>query len=287
MSQPRWHRGYCGANGKCSCFSDRSGTVITEGFGPHLSPPSLAVVNVEVEDDFRRPATGYKIDGGNGLGPQTVWMENTMEPRTRIEADEEVASVKSGNGGGACYLLASAHWHAYAEVLWVNDLVANPDRTYNLDVIARNFGTSPVMKAYLVKLANDPFAAPTLFIQRIDGGRVDLVNPPPTLAQLALSQPKCDPLTALEQVAPANPNRSKPLWLRIEVDDRASPFPEPVITATAAWDCPAAGTIDDCLHVCTLTAIDTGDPSGMFQKTGTTGLFAQHGDYFAAAFRAG
>lgn len=284
------------ADDECFCWSAESTPTSTPNF-TNGAPVPIATDAQEVEDEFQRPPTSPK-NAGDGLGPTSAWADMSARVVDTADADTEGDSAALAQGGAATRMRTSDHEHAYAEVLVRGSRIANPGdiigaSQYNVDVFARSFtvGVQPntTGKGYYVKLARDPEFSDgdrALAIGRLDGTITYLHTQ--KLHQIT-GQPNCPingPLP-LEEADPGDSTRSKPVWVRIEVDDNTA-LTRARVTAYLAWNCTSGG-IETCGQVCKVGPVD--DPEsftrGLYSKQGTYGFCSHHKTHFGDLFRAG
>lgn len=286
----------------CTCWSDRSLGEDTPSFSTSLPKPPGSV-DLEVEDDFRRPATSPKfqpanptVRAGDGLGP---WQENPSGASNLrgIVWVDGVKGVAAGNGSrihtdqeraflpvnaAPCYGREATHEHAYAEALFELD-PNEQDDLYNFDVRSRVHFNDSVLRGYFVKLAHGFVGAdsPTLRIGRFEG-----MNP---INKVDLEMPTSDPADKCDEAPPLARTGGQRVWLRTEVFNTIGPQPHPKVVATAAWgNCSANQPIDQCEHVC-MAEFEDFDPIGgeFLEIEGMWGMFAHERNYFLDLFRAG
>lgn len=296
----RFRVSFCDANG-CFCWSNQSDPVLAGAFaGGAPEPPAASTVR-ELEDTFRRLNTSVANAGGDGIGPQDVWLNNDM----RIVDDLDPATSVGGTaemlqGGTAIRTRASDHEHAFAEML-VRGVRNNQGQIgtdeYNVDLIVRSFESGPMqLKGYYLKLSRDPAVADgerALSVGRIEGVagapfftlKLKDINP--------VQQPKCPingplPLEEDELDGSGNPTgRSKAVWLRFEIDDDPD-LGEPILSGYVAWGCTSGG-IEDCDKVCKFEdeIDDQGSSKGLFGQKGRYGFCSHHKTHFADIVRGG
>lgn len=277
---------FCDETG-CTCWSGNSAQYSTTSFpGAAPLPPTDTVQ--EVEDNFHRRISTPKAQGGDGLGPDGVWIENTMNPGTKIGDDADSALVLPS--GFAMYLARQAtHEHSFAEVRLAKD---DPTEAgYNFEVEGRIHMTGAgSMDAYLVKLVRgwrgcDGAAA--LIIGRATEQAVLYCDgdPPAPAPDRGILIPGSPPVGTCNEALPLSTGGS--VWLRIETTDSAASG-EPEITGTVAWgSCPAGSGISGCEHVCTFTRTDVGDPGSMLRVKGEWGFTGHDVHHRIEIFRAG
>ena len=131
---------YCDADG-CLCWSNRSSIATTQDFST-LPPTSPMSTSFEVEDNFRRLLTQPKVAGGDGLGPDQVWMVDPVS-NTRIGDDTDSAFLAPGaNANDAIALYArkeATGVHSFSEVLFRNEGLSSGGvrQEYRFDVEAK------------------------------------------------------------------------------------------------------------------------------------------------------
>lgn len=278
-SEHRFRVAFYDAWGKWTCWSSFRNNVNTTPFSG-IAPDAPSNTTVMVEDEFRRPETSYDLSGGDGIGPEAVW--NT-EFQTKIDADEQmVLMVPTEVIASGAIFGTIAPPHAYAEAYFVNDVSSNTK--YNVDVSARGFvdeNDNNYQKLFFLKLENDiePDGKPRLRI-----GRTVNTNPSYLLNKKLEDIDGCPTTIPLENEN-GQTGRSDPVWLRIEVDDDDI-HDHAIVTGTVAWNCTSGG-IGDCGASCEITFEDTGDPAGMYNKSGALGFDSHHKVHYLDRFRAG
>ena len=295
---------FCDLN-RCRCRSawiDQSATALVLD-AP--DPPQHGYA--EVDDTFTRPTTEFP---GNGIGPNQIWMSNTRIVDGN-DAGAEGDAVELPSTSIAIRQQDSGRAHVYAEALIRNDRSTTSElygpNEYNFDVFARDFdvinGTDTFRKAFYVKLVHefaDPTGAiynghPTLIIGRVSQlGNTDVrcVHLPGNVSTpapncITITQPAGCPADGILPLASddsAEPGKSQPVWLRIEVSDEAG---ESVVVGTVAWNC-SSGGIEGCANRCTTGEFrDSLDLEEMSGKEGRSGMCSHHKMHFADRFRQG
>ena len=159
---------------------------------------------------------------------------------------------------------------------------------YNIEVYAREFTASGEShpRLYYAKLVHEDDILggdPHIVLGRFaNNTRSDLLS----LNLEATGQTKCpsNGVLPLTEADPNNTNRSKSVWLRIEVTDDLVEE-KAKVRGTVAWDC-ASGSIESCNSVCQTSWVEDSDAT-MFDQQGDTGFGAHHKTHFATHFRAG
>ncbi len=276
---------------KWLCWSQRGTAFQTPAF-PTLGPNAPSQALLTVEDQFRRPATQPKKAGGDGMGPDAVWMDNfpgvPAGNQPRIDADEEHLLMPAS----VAYYerLQATHPHSYAEVQFIP---AGGATSYNFAVMARVIQQGMSMNFYQAKLVKQHLDVcfPTLFILKLS--ELEAFEQMPPLDPETQTCRTCAdfaflPSDACKQMQSGDPEPnlpSDPIWLRIEVDDNAQD--EPVIVGTMAWNCGNGVAIEECSGLFQQTRTETGDPEGMAGLTGRWALESHDIGHLVDIFRAG
>lgn len=293
----------------CLCWSAPSAPVPTDSLD-NLGPTPPATLSTTMEDHFDRPDTTGKCDGGHGdgLGPGQVWDDRcddvsaTSSPRI---VDHSGYFLPSSFAEYTA--LVPSRSHTFADTKVRVDLTNTNASKYNFQVVARvvqptTSGFSGRLYAAKLILGPRHCAEPTLFavwFAENPSNPWNEYNKASCLPEDATHSRPYDPSVAVECNAagftppldvedPAHPGRSKPVWLRIEVEDGSAQQRNVIVRATVAWDCPDGQPISQCAHVCSVTRNDTDDTHHqMFDQIGRWGMGFHEKHYYVDYFKAG
>jgi hypothetical protein len=238
---------------------------------------------VKFEDEFDRPATdpAHATPGkaiGDGLGPGVVWWTSDyFNAAQTAQIASNGTEAKMVTSSSFRYAAAAETDHkTFAQVKLRVDLSGGSGFAYNLQAQARIGVPDPqtgVQKSYAAKLVKGArgctSAAILLFrlpdeygvARCVPSGGQEVIDP-------AIGGAFCTSSPPLDVVDPDRPGYSKPVWMRIEVEnDLASG--DPIIRGQAYWY-DSSGN----LQTCTATMpqrVDAGDPGEMKDVRGQWG----------------
>jgi hypothetical protein len=282
-----------GTLGKCTCYSLDSATQTTAGFDGVDPDDTTGPLEIQVEDQFRRPNTTTTITNGVGLGPMEVWLEVAAGSlgRPTIIDTERVAAPQGTN---MVFVAREATKpHVYTEVLYRRATApATGTLPYNVDATGRVHiaaGTT-IPKALEVKLVNetsflehssDP-TQPELQIRSISGNSVSDTLHAWQIFDLDENGTACDGNLPLAD------DPAQIIYLKFESDDGDSDG-DPRVRAAVGWGgCTEDGGLASCSFECQTDWWPYDDDPLNFQDVdGWSGFFVHHRAYRVEAFRAG
>ncbi|MDQ7008643.1 MAG: hypothetical protein Q9Q40_15585, partial [Acidobacteriota bacterium] len=262
------------ANGYKLCWSGRSDPYPTDDFDdPNADPAVPAGIHLKVQDDFDRPETDSQegTPPGDGLGPEAVWKAVPIMSGNahdiRIAEDGTTALVAPSTD--ITYMMREeTHPHTFHEAVVRVDLDAgNEQIPYNLQIQARigevdqATGEAPSYGVKLVKGVRHCQHASLIAFRLPDeyayAGCDEATGLPwPQTEGVICEDPTTheEPPLEIEDPDPAHAGLSRPVWLRIEVNDEGVP-PEPRVLGIVFWQ-------DDQgqWRSCSVDRTDSGDP---------------------------
>ncbi|MBP7149752.1 MAG: hypothetical protein KBD01_19675 [Acidobacteria bacterium] len=251
----RFYVAFENMNGELTCWSQSSITM-TAAF-PSDGPALPTGQSYRVRDDFDRPPTSPRSAGGDGLGPDAVWWPSDYAyPGQTVKIASDGHSAYVVPTSGATYMRegeSGAKSFAQAQVR-VNRALQpqDPAFRYNLQVQARGGTPDPVTgqsSFYAAKLIYGPrlCTSPTILLFRMpeqyEQARCIDGQPDPAVGGVVCDGSPGREIPPLDQEEPGNPNISKPVWVRIEVETNLTEG-DVTLVGSAHW-------FDGTWHSCT------------------------------------
>jgi hypothetical protein len=223
---------------------------------------------LRLEDEFNGPYSSFLSNGGNGIGPSEVYR---TQQQVQIDADGHSARLSDpapnapSIGAGGVHGTIAGHSHGTSDVRYVNDLSVNSE--YRVDAIARATPYNGSYKWYFAQVFKEGALPATLRV-----GYRDLTDTSSPLG-ITLASIACNP--PLNVVEPSTPGRSKPVWIRLEVENDTQVPSRPKLTETVTWD---GG------EPCSISETDS---DNRLPGTGYVGFVGHHKEYLVEQFLAG
>ncbi len=245
---------------------------------------------------------------GDGLGPESVWLDFCERNPGSAPHVKHNSGYFYPTSNAEFVALTSAHQHTFADAMVRIDLTDTNASKYNFQVVARivppRTPTAFSGRHYMVKLILGPrkCVEPTLFAVWNSDDPNDPANEyvkascvqesptqshpyDPSAGVECYHQGQTPPLDVLDPDQVNHPGMSKPVWLRIEVEDTNPQQRWVRIRASAMWDCDLSGM---CQHSCSFERIDENDAvHQMHGQLGRWGLGFHEKRYYVDYFKAG